>query len=788
LDAQIVDLGHFVPNVAKVFPNLKSLSILYNPGVPNPMNDENKDKYQQHRYYVISRLPKLENLDALPVTEDEKKHISNYKVSDFSPVVPGGVGVLASLKKDTVGFQVAKQGELTIMQEQDEYCSWHPSFVKTGEGKLLIFKDAKHARPETIVSLQGYEVSVVEDQAMLSKLAPQLELLELKHTTKPRLLLVAADKPALQEWLPILVSESLDRANQDWDEIERQSTRMKFLQEQLAERSSQIRLKRALDQSYAIDANEIKLIKVLGHGGFGTVYQATVRGKAVAVKVFHNQKLSAEALDDFCNEVEILAKIHHPQVINFIGACLEPLMIVTELMAGGDMEKLLLDSSTQLSFLTRLQMAKDAALGMAWLHGSDPMILHRDVKTANFLVDENLRVVVADFGLSDKLKRGSSTWDDGGYKGTIYYTSPEVLKNAVFNEKADVYSFGLVLWQILTREHLYPEFKRVKSNELEKKIFDTIVFNNFRPTIPAECPEGFRQLIEDCWASDADQRPQFSQIVERIDEAIYSEAIPNKKAREQWLEWFPGRHQVRWKSFWEHFVLACENPSNGITPPKTSSSQPSTPRRAGTSEDSSSEETSTEVSEDTEMKLLVHELMSPNEDIVIHQVNSGIIHIDQFGNFIQSFGPLHPSHNSARCAHSVAKNKWFFGQLSINQTFNLLNGQAPGTYLIRFSLSRRGDYSASFVTPSGSIAHQHIDRRVVEEPTLSIKYVIPSTGASYDSLEDLVDDQQYLRVRCTGWPFAWIFANRTSSANIDDTFLDTSTDPTLQSIRSPRKH
>lgn len=819
---KINDVAHLVHQLAKVVPNLKSLSLLYNPAVPNPLNEDNKDLYQQHRYYVISRLSHLENLDSTPVTAAEKKYVASKKLSEILPATPGGLGVLASLSKEAVAFQVSKEGELTLMGEEDEYVTWDPNYVKLGEGKLLIFNDSKHVRPEEIVVLSGYEVSVVEESRMLSKLAPHLELLQLTHEIKPKLLLVCKDKAALQEWLPLLVTESSDQSSQDWDAIERQSTKMKLLQESLTERSTQIRLKRALDQSYAIEANEIKLIKVLGHGGFGTVYLASVRGKSVAVKVFHNQQLSAEALDDFCNEVEILAKIHHPHVLNFIGACLEPLMIVTELMAGGDLQKLLLDdSATPLSLLTRLQMAKDAALGMAWLHGSDPMVLHRDVKTANFLVDENLRVVVADFGLSDKLRKGSSTWDDDGYKGTIYFTSPEVLKNAVFNEKSDVYSFGIVLWQILTRKELYPEFKRVQSNELEKAIFDTVVFKNVRPEIPAGSPDLVTNLIEDCWDVDPEKRPAFDKVVERLDEAIYKEAIPDATARDLWLEWFPGRQQVRWKAFWEHFVMACDPLEGGapvsgnssgantpVTPVKSRPAQSSLTQRVLVGSLSSSSDSNANANNTTDangnnqispmfddlpLKLLIHELLSPNMDMVLHQVNSDVVHIDQFGNFAQWFGPVgQRGHNPAKYAQSVVQNKWFFGQLSINQSFNLLNGQAPGTFLVRYSLSKRGDYSASFVTPSGAIAHQHITRKVIiherdKENPVKIRYSVPSAGQEYETLFDLIDDQPYLRNRCTGWPFGWIFAGRVSVSNIEDSFLDTSQESEMAAIRSPRK-
>lgn len=848
------------------------------------MNDDNKEKYQSHRYFVLSRLPKLENLDNTLVSSEERAHVASKKITDFQPVSGAGSAsiVLSSLNKDVAGFQVSKEGEFTVLgdlnvapegEADEDYFEWDPIYAKAGEGKLLLFNDTKSPRPEAVIALSGYEVQVVEESGILSKVAPGLELVELSHNSKPKVYLAFKDKQSLTEWLPILVAETVENSSgKDWDELERQRERMVLMQESLTERSTQIRLKRAMDQSYKIDASEVNLIRVLGHGGFGTVYHSVVRGKSVACKVFHNQNLSVEALDDFCNEMEILSKIHHPHVINFIGACREPLMIITELMTGGDLEKLLLDvTGYPLSLLTRLSMAKDAALGMAWLHGSDPMIIHRDVKTANFLVDENLRVVVADFGLSDKLRRGSSTWDDDGYKGTIYYTAPEILKNAVFNEKSDVYSFGIVLWQILTRQELYPEFKRVLSNDLERAVLDSIVFRGHRPPLPDDaippetpkipgqvpseqpqnltyCPMSFRRLIEDCWSADPASRPSFDQIVARIDQSIYELAIPNNRARELWNEWFPGAQQIRWKSFWEHFVLVCTLPSpselahsglqsragNAFTsPPRTPIkrsvtdipvSSPMTPQSpigltpamaasssgtnlaisngslkgssgslGGGPQNSSISSAAQAMLNDLSLKLLIHELVAPNRDMVLHQVNSDVVHIDQFGNFAQWFGPFgYHGHNPAQYAMSIAKNKWFFGEVTINQAFCILNGQESGTFLVRYSLSRRGDYSVSFVTPSGAIAHQHIDRRVIiddrkTDKQVTIRYVIPATGQGYDTLFDLIDDQPYLRNRAYGWPFAWIFANRLSSEDIDDSFLDTAQDVELQTLRTPRK-
>lgn len=148
------------------------------------------------------------------------------------------------------------------------------------------------------------------------------------------------------------------------------------------------------------------------------MYQGRARSKDVAVKMLHKQDLDAKTLNAFRKEVEILSQIYHPNIVLFMGACTIPgsMCIVTELL-GRDMESLLQDKNVVLPLYLRMKMAKDASLGMAWyarraprpicgssvsdrLHGADPVFIHRDLKTANLLVDANYNVKVCDFGLS----------------------------------------------------------------------------------------------------------------------------------------------------------------------------------------------------------------------------------------------------------------------------------------------------------------------------------------------------------------------------------------------------
>jgi serine/threonine protein kinase len=139
----------------------------------------------------------------------------------------------------------------------------------------------------------------------------------------------------------------------------------------------------------------------VGCGVFGKVYRGLCRGQVVAVKVPLNQdEITDEQLAEFRAEVAIMRKIYHFSVVLFLGACTQPhrIMIVTQFMAGGSLDTLL-KSDTPLSFDERIGIAKDVALGLAWLHNISK-IVHRDLKPANLLLNSNRRCKITDFGFA----------------------------------------------------------------------------------------------------------------------------------------------------------------------------------------------------------------------------------------------------------------------------------------------------------------------------------------------------------------------------------------------------
>ncbi|XAR60965.1 Non-specific serine/threonine protein kinase, partial [Bertholletia excelsa] len=194
--------------------------------------------------------------------------------------------------------------------------------------------------------------------------------------------------------------------------------------------------------------------EVIGRGGFGSVYLGKLPdGKLVAVKVrFDKTQLGA---DSFINEVSLLSQIRHQNLVSLEGFCYESKqqILVYEYLPGGSLADHLHGTSSKritLSWVRRLKIAVDAAKGLDYLHnGSDPRIIHRDVKSSNILLDEEMNAKVCDFGLSKQVTQADATHVTTMVKGTAGYLDPEYYTTQQLTEKSDVYSFGVVLLELI---------------------------------------------------------------------------------------------------------------------------------------------------------------------------------------------------------------------------------------------------------------------------------------------------------------------------------------------------
>ncbi|XP_068637429.1 calcium/calmodulin-regulated receptor-like kinase 2 isoform X1 [Aristolochia californica] len=189
---------------------------------------------------------------------------------------------------------------------------------------------------------------------------------------------------------------------------------------------------------------------VLGQGSFGPVYKATMpTGETGAVKVLASNSKQGER--EFQTEVLLLARLHHRNLVNLVGYCVDKgqRMLIYEFMSNGNLANLLYGENHRvLSWDERLQVAHDVSHGIEYLHeGAVPPVIHRDLKSANILLDQEMRAKVADFGLS---KEEVFDGRNSGLKGTYGYMDPEYMSTNRFTKKSDIYSFGIILFELLS--------------------------------------------------------------------------------------------------------------------------------------------------------------------------------------------------------------------------------------------------------------------------------------------------------------------------------------------------
>ncbi|KAL3527264.1 hypothetical protein ACH5RR_011920 [Cinchona calisaya] len=255
---------------------------------------------------------------------------------------------------------------------------------------------------------------------------------------------------------------------------------------------------------WEIDARKLKFENRIASGAFGDLYKGMYCSQEVAIKVLKPERVNIDMLKEFSQEVFIMRKIRHKNVVQFLGACTRPpnLCIVTEFMSKGSVHDFLHKQKGTFKLSAILKVAVDVSKGMNYLHQNN--IIHRDLKTANLLMDEHEVVKVADFGVSRVVSQtGVMTAETGTYR----WMAPEVIEHKPYDHKADVFSFGIVLWELLTREIPYSDL-----TPLQAAI--GVVQQGIRPAIPKHTHPKIVELLEKCWQQDPTQRPNFSQILE----------------------------------------------------------------------------------------------------------------------------------------------------------------------------------------------------------------------------------------------------------------------------------
>ena len=264
------------------------------------------------------------------------------------------------------------------------------------------------------------------------------------------------------------------------------------------------------------------VVGLLGAGAYGEVYEGTWRRSRVAVKrLLTAHPLEERGVKEFFAEMEILANARHDNIVRFLGGCVQPdnLCILFE-FCPQSLYDLLRRADAPLELQRVLMISRQVALGVYYLHCCKPPVLHLDLKSANVLLDGHGIAKVCDFGLAH-LKLGADVRTDR--MGSPMWTSPEVLKGEARNEKADTYSYGMLLFELLTRQLPYGGYAAAQ-------VVMGVITNMLpRPELPADAqhyPSKLADLMRECWQFEHARRPDFAGVLDQLERVAREEGLP----------------------------------------------------------------------------------------------------------------------------------------------------------------------------------------------------------------------------------------------------------------------
>uniref|UniRef100_A0A8C9ZNB8 Mitogen-activated protein kinase kinase kinase n=1 Tax=Sander lucioperca TaxID=283035 RepID=A0A8C9ZNB8_SANLU len=255
--------------------------------------------------------------------------------------------------------------------------------------------------------------------------------------------------------------------------------------------------KHGLDEAWEIPFEEISDLQWVGSGAQGAVFLGKLYGQEVAVKKVRNIKET---------DIKHLRKLKHPNIITFKGICTQApcYCIIMEYCAQGQLYEVL-RAGRKIHPSLLMDWAMGIAGGMNYLHLHK--IIHRDLKSPNMLITYDDAVKISDFGTSKELSEKSTKMS---FAGTVAWMAPEVIRNEPVSEKVDIWSFGVVLWEMLTGEVPY---KDVDSSAIIWGVGN----NSLHLPVPDSCPDSFKLLLRQCWNCKPRNRPSFRQILLHLD-------------------------------------------------------------------------------------------------------------------------------------------------------------------------------------------------------------------------------------------------------------------------------
>lgn len=307
-------------------------------------------------------------------------------------------------------------------------------------------------------------------------------------------------------------------------------------------------------EDWEIPADEILVGPRIGSGSFGTVYKAHWHGP-VAVKTLNVKIPTAAQLQAFKNEVAVLRKTRHVNILLFMGCVSKPqLAIVTQWCEGSSLYKHLHVFESKFELLTLIEIGRQTAQGMDYLHAKN--IIHRDLKSNNIFLHDDLTVKIGDFGLATAKTRWSGSQQFHQPTGSILWMAPEVIRMQEENPysfQSDVYAFGIVLFELLAGQLPYSNINN------KDQILFMVGRGHLRPDLNklrSDTPKALKRLTEDCIKFSRDERPIFRQILASLESLLRGLPKITRSASE------PNLNRTQLQS--DDFLYTCASPKTPV--------------------------------------------------------------------------------------------------------------------------------------------------------------------------------------------------------------------------------